>query len=68
METNNKCMNNIQQDKKRIRFEIPMRPDYIDISSRLETFEIKSWPPQIPQAPQQLAEAGFYYTGNKYKI
>lgn len=36
-------------------------PDYIRLEKRLESF--KEWPLSIAQRPQQLAEAGFFYTG-----
>lgn len=39
----------------------PLHTDKITLESRLKTFE--GWPPQISQKPEELAKAGFYYTG-----
>ena len=56
----------INNTKKRVTFSDecgPNRPEYKDVDARISTFERRSWPPSIAQKPQQLAEAGFYYTG-----
>ena len=46
--------------------EIESRPKvisrFVQIEARLETF--KEWPTSMPQSPDQLASAGFYYTGS----
>ena len=42
----------------------PIKPEYKDLQARINTFERRSWPPSIPVKPQELADAGFYYTGN----
>ena len=34
--------------------------------NRLKTFNEKSWPVGLTQKPEQLAKAGFYYTGKYY--
>ncbi|XP_066587225.1 death-associated inhibitor of apoptosis 1-like isoform X2 [Prorops nasuta] len=39
----------------------PVHPEYASHDARLRTFE--SWPKSMPQTKEQLAEAGFYYTG-----
>ena len=39
----------------------PKHPQYALMSIRLETF--KSWPPNIPQTAQVMAECGYYYAG-----
>ncbi|XP_016970888.2 death-associated inhibitor of apoptosis 1 isoform X2 [Drosophila rhopaloa] len=39
----------------------PEYPEYAVESTRLRTFE--AWPRNLKQKPQQLAEAGFFYTG-----
>lgn len=36
-------------------------PQKFQVETRLATFN--DWPPSIPVKPQELAEAGFYYTG-----
>ena len=71
MDANNECRNNIQPTKKssfkKVRFSEdcgPTKPEYKELSRRLDTFKRRSWPPSLPQSPQKLAEAGFYYTGN----
>ena len=54
--------------KKRVTFSSecgPARPEYKELAARLRTFEKRSWPPSLPQTPQKLAEAGFYYPGKK---
>ncbi|XP_013192085.1 death-associated inhibitor of apoptosis 1 isoform X2 [Amyelois transitella] len=39
----------------------PAHPEYANVAARLRTF--KDWPRSMPQKPEDLAEAGFYYTG-----
>lgn len=43
----------------------PLNParhhDYVNLTSRLNSY--KTWPMSLPQRPEQLADAGFYYTG-----
>ena len=39
----------------------PKHKEYISLKSRLDSFE--SWPKQINPKPMELAEAGFFYTG-----
>ncbi|XP_066999485.2 death-associated inhibitor of apoptosis 2 [Anabrus simplex] len=39
----------------------PRHPKYSTVESRLRTF--KDWPCGLQQTPNQLAQAGFYYTG-----
>ena len=36
---------------------------YRTYDSRLQSFVENNWPPSMPQKPEQLAEAGFYYLG-----
>ncbi|KAJ1531810.1 hypothetical protein ONE63_000464 [Megalurothrips usitatus] len=40
----------------------PRNPMYATVESRLRTFE--NWPSDVTQKPDELAAAGFYYTGN----
>lgn len=39
----------------------PKHPQYVTEHSRLASYS--DWPPSMAQTPQQMAEAGFYYTG-----
>lgn len=39
----------------------PAHPEYASRDARYRTFE--SWPKSMPQTKDQLADAGFYYTG-----
>lgn len=39
----------------------PVYPEYASHEARIRTFE--SWPKAMPQTKEQLADAGFYYTG-----
>ncbi|KAI8421763.1 hypothetical protein MSG28_009727 [Choristoneura fumiferana] len=43
----------------------PVHPKYASESARLRTF--KDWPKSMRQKPEELAEAGFYYTGHSDK-
>lgn len=40
----------------------PRNPVYATVESRLRTFD--NWPTDVTQKPEELAAAGFYYTGN----
>jgi hypothetical protein len=42
--------------------EVCRHPEYSSVHSRIATFV--RWPRHILQRPQDLAEAGLYYTGN----
>jgi hypothetical protein len=42
----------------------PKHPSFITYQSRLETFYANNWPRSMPQKPEALAEAGFYYEGD----
>ena len=39
----------------------PVHPEFASYDARLRTFD--SWPKSMPQTKEQLADAGFYYTG-----
>ncbi|XP_076750908.1 baculoviral IAP repeat-containing protein 8 [Xylocopa sonorina] len=39
----------------------PVHPEYASYDGRFHTFE--TWPKSMPQTKEQLADAGFYYTG-----
>lgn len=39
----------------------PAHPEYASYDARLRTFDV--WPKSMPQAKEQLVDAGFYYTG-----
>lgn len=41
----------------------PKHPQYTTASSRLASYEI--WPRSMKQCPENLTDAGFYYTGMK---
>ena len=43
----------------------PKHPSFATYQSRLETFYEKNWPRSMPQKPEALADAGFYYEGEK---
>ena len=43
----------------------PLHPSYATPEARLRTF--REWPPALKQRPQDLADAGFYYIGNRTK-
>lgn len=38
-------------------------PEYAVESTRLQSFQTAGWPPQMKQSGEQMAEAGFFYTG-----
>lgn len=40
------------------------QPAYRQEADRVQTFT--TWPLSLPQKPQELAKAGFYYTGTYY--
>lgn len=44
----------------------PMHPYYCTESRRLESFE--TWPKGLPQKPQALVDAGFFYTGQSDRV
>ncbi|MCG8625419.1 MAG: hypothetical protein MJE68_25905 [Proteobacteria bacterium] len=46
--------------RKKMDKWIPQNPSMKYFSDRIKTF--KKWPKQIEQHPQELAQAGFYYT------
>lgn len=49
-----------------IRKRSPLYTDKMTFESRLKTFE--DWPVQMSQKPEELAEAGFYYTGRGDRV
>ncbi|UJZ89032.1 iap-3 [Erannis ankeraria nucleopolyhedrovirus] len=46
---------------RKVSFTEPVHPRYSLVNSRLATF--KNWPRSLTQTPEELSEAGFYYTG-----
>ncbi|KAK3590518.1 hypothetical protein CHS0354_036339 [Potamilus streckersoni] len=42
----------------------PKFPEHVPLPSRIATFS-HGWPPYLDQTPQQMAEAGFFFTGNQ---
>ena len=46
-----------------IEWRLPKYPAFTAFSDRLETFIVKAWPPGIIQKPQDIANAGMFYTG-----
>ena len=44
----------------------PMYPNFVTFNSRRESFT--TWPVQLSQSPDQLASAGFFYTGCGDKV
>ena len=49
-----------------LQFHGPVHQNYVTEQSRLKSFS--SWPPALPQQPQELAEAGFFYTGRSDQV
>ena len=39
-----------------------------DANARLQTFQLLNWPTTLPVKPVELAEAGFYYTGQNDSV
>ncbi|XP_063234033.1 baculoviral IAP repeat-containing protein 7-A-like [Bacillus rossius redtenbacheri] len=44
----------------------PRQPRYATYESRLQSF--RDWPSDVTQRPEQLAQAGFYHTGESDKV
>merc|ERR1719430_2197396 len=44
-----------------IAYNGPAHKNYVTEQARLNTYS--TWPPALPQRPQELAQAGFFYTG-----
>ncbi|KAK3588489.1 hypothetical protein CHS0354_012898 [Potamilus streckersoni] len=42
----------------------PKFPEHVSLPSRIATYS-HGWPPYLDQTPQQMAEAGFFFTGNQ---
>lgn len=61
----NSCTEREKSDYNKLNLpnigKTPAFPNRTRLESRVETF--KHWPISITQRPQELAEAGFYYTG-----
>jgi len=49
-----------------IKFNGPTHPNFVTEQARLKSFSF--WPPALPQKPQELAEAGFFYTGRSDQV
>jgi len=49
-----------------INFHGPRHSQYVTEQARLKSFS--PWPPALPQKPQDLAEAGFFYTGRSDQV
>jgi len=49
-----------------IDFHGPTHVNYVTVHSRLKSFSC--WPPALPQRPQELSEAGFFYTGRSDQV
>lgn len=56
-----RCVNHLIDISLNLQIYNPKTPDMQDLSKRLETF--KNWPTSNTQTPKQVAEAGFYFTG-----
>ena len=66
-EQDNKFHNVSNNIKKKVHFSEekgPIHPNFENIHERLQTFKRLSWPPGLTQKPYDLANAGFFYTGN----
>ncbi|XP_058123219.1 death-associated inhibitor of apoptosis 1-like [Anopheles coustani] len=51
----------VQAPKVRAKY-----PSYVQLEQRLKTFN--DWPIALPQKPEQLVEAGFFYTGKSDQV
>lgn len=58
-------MNELSLRERNRIFKRPQHPDFSSKSTRLVTF--LDWPRQMRQKPEDLAEAGFFYTGRSDK-
>jgi hypothetical protein len=47
----------------RIRHRPPKHPRFNTYQSRLQSYHDHDWPISMPQKPETLADAGFYYDG-----
>ncbi|XP_062615881.1 uncharacterized protein LOC134277573 [Saccostrea cucullata] len=56
-------INRVQQEWRKIYN--PKTPQMQDFNRRLESFQTDKWPSSITQTPKQIAEAGFYFTGEE---
>ncbi|XP_062611236.1 baculoviral IAP repeat-containing protein 7-A-like isoform X2 [Saccostrea cucullata] len=56
-------INHVQQEWRKIYN--PKTPQMQDFNRRLESFQTEKWPSSITQTPKQIAEAGFYFTGEE---
>ncbi|XP_061176039.1 uncharacterized protein LOC133184990 [Saccostrea echinata] len=56
-------INRVQQEWRKIYN--PKTPQMQDFNRRLESFKTDQWPSSITQTPKQIAEAGFYFTGEE---
>ncbi|XP_048767248.2 uncharacterized protein LOC125674198 isoform X2 [Ostrea edulis] len=56
-------INRVQQEWRKIYN--PKTPLMQDFNRRLESFKTDRWPLSIIQTPKQIAEAGFYFTGEE---
>ncbi|KAM3965021.1 death-associated inhibitor of apoptosis 1-like [Aphomia sociella] len=55
-------LSRIESNKKSLTIRpTPVHPQYASFQTRLSTF--KDWPRSMSQKPEDLADAGFYYTG-----
>ena len=52
----------------RVPHRPPKHPRYNTLQSRLQSFHDNGWPISMPQKPDTLAEAGFYYDGKYFYI
>ena len=51
-------------DPTTFKRRIPAHPKYASYEARLQSFEKYRWPARLPQKPEVLAAAGFFYEGN----
>merc|ERR1719430_2004270 len=49
-----------------IAYNGPAHKNYVTEQARLSTYS--TWPPALPQKPQELADAGFFYTGRSDQV
>ena len=52
----------------RVPHRPPKHPRFNTYQSRLQSFQDYGWPISMPQKPDTLAEAGFYYDGKYFYI
>ena len=58
----------IENLKQQFPCEYPVNPHMKDFNARLQTFDQRWSSQKVNATPQHIAEAGFYFLGNFYKM